>query len=93
VALGEEEKPQKVSPEIGRFTIVVSPSTSSRPGLFLIDTTTGQTWELTRFTDTWTQPELWAPMSKYDNTQDMLNFLRAMDDIGKKRSSTVKPNQ
>ena len=84
-----DEKPQQPAPEIGRFAIVTS-QFASRPGLFLLDTTTGQVWELIHYGDVQFEPDIWTPMDKYETREDMLRYLDALNKVPK---STVQPPQ
>jgi len=54
--------------EVGRFVIVHSPQTER--DTVLLDTETGQTWQLTQLQDLNGEPIVWEPMSRMDTADD-----------------------
>jgi hypothetical protein len=62
--------PQKQQP--GRFQIVMHPQ--FRGDQYLLDTTTGQVWQLTKFTFLDGEPIAWSPMEKIDTDADRRAF-------------------
>ncbi len=49
--------------EQGRFTIIINPS--ARADTFLLDTASGNVWQMVQLTDVAGQPTVWSPMKRY----------------------------
>lgn len=69
-AAGAQPKEQAVVPQRqdGRFVIVHSPF--ARADTMMIDTATGRTWALTKFTDLNGEPVVWLLMDRIDSDAD-----------------------
>jgi hypothetical protein len=55
-------------PEVGRFTIIHSPQTEQ--DTMLIDTVTGETWELDAMVSLKGDPRAWIPVPRLNTAQD-----------------------
>lgn len=74
VARGQEPRPAAQPPaNYGRFVIVFSPY--ARADTFLLDTQTGKTWQLAKYTDVLGEPLVWQYLSKFDNEADLLQWM------------------
>ena len=56
----------------GRYVIVHSPHIQA--DTILLDTATGKTWQLTKFTDRESEPVAWVPLARTDNPAEMQDF-------------------
>lgn len=54
----------------GRYQIVINPG--ARADTFLLDTTTGQVWQRTKYTDLEGQPEVWQYQDRVDSQLDLI---------------------
>lgn len=54
--------------EVGRYVIVHSPHIER--DTVLLDTETGQTWQLSQLTDINGEPTVWVPMNRMDTSDD-----------------------
>jgi hypothetical protein len=61
--------------EIGRYQIVMNPVLAQ--STFLLDTVSGQVWQLTKFGALEGEPLAWAPMSRLDSSEDYQKFVSA----------------
>src|SRR4051794_30948686 len=57
------------SKQAGRFQIVMHPTI--RADQYLLDTVTGQVWQLTSFSSLKSEPTAWSYMTRIDNGSDM----------------------
>lgn len=62
--------------ELGRFQIVLSPNLGRHT--FLLDSVTGEVWQLTKFTDVKGEPTVWDKMTKLDNFGQTLDFIKSV---------------
>ncbi len=58
----------------GRYVIVHSPHIQS--DTMLLDTATGKTWQLTKYTDREGEPVAWDPVARTDNPAEMQELRR-----------------
>lgn len=56
----------------GRFQIIMHPNI--RADQYLLDTATGQVWQLIKFTSLQGEPEAWRFMARLDNQAELMNF-------------------
>ena len=72
------------SPEVGRYTIVHSPHVQS--DTMLLDTVTGQTWQLDQFRDLKGEPLAWERVRRLDSPDDYQAMVTA---YGSKEKGTT----
>jgi hypothetical protein len=84
-ALAEETRIVTQSPPQGRFQIVFGPF--ARADAFMLDTQTGQVWQLTKYTDMQGEPLVWTRMPRLDSADEIATFYRA----NKKVTPTTQP--
>jgi hypothetical protein len=72
-AAAQEARPDPSSKQPGRYQIFMHPT--FRSDQYLIDTTTGQIWQLTKFSSLKGEPEAWKYMTRLDNESDYVAFL------------------
>lgn len=65
-------KPADLKQQPGRFQIILHPQ--FRGDQYLLDTITGQIWQLTKFSSLDGEPLAWTPMAKIDNAEDFRAF-------------------
>ena len=83
-SLAQEAKLTDPKQQPGRFQIFMHPQ--FRADQYLVDTVTGQIWQLTKFGNLEGEPEAWKPMVKLDNDVDMRAFL-----LGHRSSAPAAP--
>ena len=66
--------------QLGRYQILMHPT--FRGDQYLLDTTTGQIWQLTKFSSLQGEPLAWMPMTKIDSDAEYRAFItnRKMND-------------
>lgn len=58
-----------LSPAAPRYQLFVNPNV--RADTFMLDTQTGKVWRLTEFTDLLGDPDVWIPVDRVDDTQEL----------------------
>jgi hypothetical protein len=66
---------QETPSELGRYSIFIN--TSVRADTFLLDTVSGQIWQLGKYTDLEGEPTAWSPMTRLDGQADFERFFQA----------------
>lgn len=76
VAAAQAKEPVLVpQQQEGRFVIVHSPH--ARIDTMLLDTATGRTWELVRYTNLQDEPRVWVPVRQENTDADAIATVRA----------------
>jgi hypothetical protein len=68
-----QEKPKSAS-DVGRYVIVHSPHIQR--DTMLLDTVTGQTWQMVQFSDLKGEPVAWQRVTKLDTAEDYQVFFK-----------------
>jgi hypothetical protein len=69
----QQVKPASAVSEIGRYQIIESQFNSAT---FLLDTTNGRVWILSRFPNLLLEPSVWEPMERLDTKEQIDAFLK-----------------
>jgi hypothetical protein len=77
--------------EAGRYQIVMHPT--FRGDQYLLDTVTGQIWQLTKFSSLQGEPLAWMPMTKIDSDAEYRSFVmsRKMNDASTPAPAAALP--
>jgi len=74
-ALSSSSLAQEPNSQIGRYTIVFSPIV--RADTFLLDTVTGNVWQMIQYSQLNGEPTAWSMVTRIDNSVDHENFVKA----------------
>lgn len=74
-------------PPLGRYQVVMHPT--FRGDQYLLDTVTGQTWQLTKFSNLQGEPLAWMPMTKIDSDADYRAFIASNKKINDASTPTA----
>jgi hypothetical protein len=69
----DQAKPDASKQQPGRYQIIMHPT--FRADQYLLDTVTGQIWQLTKFGTLQGEPEAWKFMTRLDNQSDYIGFI------------------
>jgi hypothetical protein len=71
--IAQDSRSDLFSKQPGRYQIVMHPT--FRADQYLLDTATGQVWQLTKFSNLKGEPEAWKSMTRLDNDADYFAWL------------------
>jgi hypothetical protein len=85
-AIAQDSRTDLPLKQAGRYQIFMHPQ--FRADQYLLDTVTGQVWQLTKFTSVKGEPEAWTPMTRLDSEMDVMAWIRSK---GFKDPETIPP--
>jgi hypothetical protein len=88
-ALAQDARPDLSKAQPGRYQIVMHPT--FRGDQYLLDTMTGQIWQLVTFTTLQGEPMAWKYMNRIDNPSDYNAFVTSRASNKSESSQTAAP--